>query len=259
MTVQNRVKTKLAEGKLAVGLTLRIAPSVEMTLVAREAGFDWLFLDMEHGPMAVHHVGQLSVAAASAGLTPIARVTHQDLATATRLLDAGAHGIIFPHVDTAAEAKAAAEACRFAPAGKRSYGGVPPSLGFRSMPVAEVTRQSNDLTFLVVMIETATAVANADAIAAVPGIDCLLIGSNDLSLDMGIPGNFGDPRVVNAYETVIAACKRHGKVPGMGGIYDTVYAKKYVETGARFILGGSDLALISAGAKARSEFFASLI
>ena len=127
------------------------------------------------------------------------------------------------------------------------------------MPVAEVTRQSNDLTFLVVMIETATAVANADAIAAVPGIDCLLIGSNDLSLDMGIPGNFGDPRVVNAYETVIAACKRHGKVPGMGGIYDTVYAKKYVETGARFILGGSDLALISAGAKARSEFFASLI
>jgi 2-keto-3-deoxy-L-rhamnonate aldolase RhmA len=259
MTVQNRVKTKLAEGKLAVGLTLRIAPSVEMTLVAREAGFDWLFLDMEHGPMAVHHVGQLSVAAASAGLTPIARVTHQDLATAARLLDAGAHGIIFPHVDTAEEAKAAAEACRFAPAGKRSYGGVPPSLGFRSMPVAEVTRQSNDLTFLVVMIETATAVANADAIAAVPGIDCLLIGSNDLSLDMGIPGNFGDPRVVNAYETVIAACKRHGKVPGMGGIYDTVYAKKYVEMGARFILGGSDLALIAAGAKARSEFFASLI
>ena len=92
-----------------------------------------------------------------------------------------------------------------------------------------------------------------------PGIDCLLIGSNDLSLDMGIPGNFGDPRVVGAYEAVIAACKRHGKVPGMGGIYDTVYAKKYVEMGARFILGGSDLALIAAGAKARSEFFASLI
>lgn len=259
MTTENHVKKKLAEGKLAVGLTLRIAPSVEMTFVARQAGFDWLFLDMEHGSMAVHHVGQLSIAGAAAGLTPIARVTHQDVATACRLLDAGAHGLIFPHVDTADEARAAAEACRFAPAGKRSFGGVPPSLGFAPLSPAEVTKRSNELVFLVVMIETEKAVANVDAIAAVPGIDCLLIGSNDLTLDMGIPGDYGHAKVVAAYEALIGACKRHRKVPGMGGIYDTVHAKRYVQMGARFLLGGSDLALISAAAKARADFFATLL
>jgi 2-keto-3-deoxy-L-rhamnonate aldolase RhmA len=80
-----------------------------------------------------------------------------------------------------------------------------------------------------------------------------------LTLDMGIPGDYGDARVVAAYEAVIGACKRHGKVPGMGGIYDTVHAKRYVGMGARFVLGGSDLALIQAGARARAEFFSSLV
>jgi len=259
MTAVNHVKKKLAEGKLAAGLTLRIAQSVEMTFVAKQAGFDWLFLDMEHGAMAVHHVGQLSIAAAAAGITPIARVTHQDMATACRLLDAGVHGIVFPHVDTPEEARAAVEACRFAPQGKRSFGGMPPSLGFAPMSPAEVTKASNELVFLVVMIETEKAVANADAIAAVPGIDSLLIGTNDLTLDMGITGDYGHAKVVAAYEAVVGACKKHGKVPGMGGIYDTVHAKRYVQMGCRFLLGGSDLALLSAAAKARAEFFGTLL
>ena len=256
---ENGTKTKLKAGKLAVGMTLRVAPTAEMALVARQAGFDWLFLDMEHGPLAVDTIGQVSIAAGALGLTPIARVTHQDLATAARLLDAGVHGLIFPHVDTPEEARAAAQAARFAPAGGRSFGGVPPSLGFATMPPAEVMRRCNELTFVVVMIETAKAVTNADAIAAVPGVDCLLIGTNDFCLDIGKPGDFGAPEVVAAYEAVIGACKRHGKVPGMGGIYDTVHAKRYVQMGARFILGGSDLALVSAAAKTRTEFFASLL
>ncbi|MBM3545554.1 MAG: aldolase [Alphaproteobacteria bacterium] len=259
MTAVNHVKKKLAEGKIAAGLTLRIAQTVEMTFVAKQAGFDWLFLDMEHGSMAVHHVGQLSIAAAAAGVTPIARVTHQDMATACRLLDAGAQGIVFPHVDTAEEAHAIVEACRFAPQGKRSFGGMPPSLGFAPMSPAEVTKASNELVFLIVMIETEKAVANVDAIAAVPGIDCLLIGSNDLTLDMGITGDYGHAKVVGAYEALVAACKKHGKVPGMGGIYDTVHAKRYIQMGCRFLLGGSDLALLSAAAKARAEFFGTLL
>ena len=90
MTVRNVARDKLEQGQLSLGVGVRMTRSVEIAKAMAVAGFDWLFLDMEHGPMAVHHVGQLSVAAASAGLTPIARVTHQDLATAARLLDAGA-------------------------------------------------------------------------------------------------------------------------------------------------------------------------
>jgi 4-hydroxy-2-oxoheptanedioate aldolase len=88
----------------------------------------------------------------------------------------------------------------------------------------------------------------------VPGVDVLLIGTNDLTLEMGIPGQYDDPRVAHAYETVIAACKRHGKYPGMGGIYDHPTMARYVQAGSRFILAGSDLAFIMAGGQARTEF-----
>jgi 4-hydroxy-2-oxoheptanedioate aldolase len=85
-------------------------------------------------------------------------------------------------------------------------------------------------------------------------VDVLLIGTNDLTLEMGIPGQYDDPRVVQAYETVIAACKRHGKSPGMGGIYDHPTMERYIQMGARLVLAGSDLSFIMAGGQARAEF-----
>ena len=109
------------------------------------------------------------------------------------------------------------------------------------------------------MIETPKAVENIDAIAAVPGIDALLIGTNDLTLEMGIPGELGHARVQDAYRRMIEACRKHKKWPGMGGIYDTQHAKTYVDMGARLLLGGSDLSFVASGAKARAEFFAGLV
>jgi len=111
---------------------------------------------------------------------------------------------------------------------------------------------------VVTMLETPKAIDNADAIAAVPGVDVLLIGTNDLTLEMGIPGKYDDPRVMRAYETVVAACKRHGKYPGMGGIYDHPTMEKYIKVGARFVLCGSDLSFIMAGGQARAEFLRAL-
>lgn len=86
------------------------------------------------------------------------------------------------------------------------------------------------------------------------GVDVLLIGTNDLTLEMGIPGQFDEPRVAAAYERVVAACKRHGKHVGMGGIYDPPTMEKYIRMGARFVLGGSDLSFIMAGGQARTQF-----
>jgi len=104
------------------------------------------------------------------------------------------------------------------------------------------------------MVETPLAIDNAEAIAAVPGIDVVLIGTNDLCAELGIPGQFADPRVEDAYRKVIAACKKHGKHPGMGGVYDTRLMEKYIGYGMRFILSGGDLSFLLAGAKARTEF-----
>jgi 2-keto-3-deoxy-L-rhamnonate aldolase RhmA len=128
------------------------------------------------------------------------------------------------------------------------------TVGFRAYPRAESTAVVNKETLLVMMLETPEAIANADAIAAVPGVDVLLIGTNDLTLELGIAGRYDDPRVLQAYDTVIAACARHGKYPGMGGIYDHPTMEKYIRKGARFVLGGSDISFLMAGAQARAEF-----
>jgi len=102
------------------------------------------------------------------------------------------------------------------------------------------------------MMETPTAIANAEAIAAVPGIDALLIGTNDLAAEMGIPGDFGHQRIAGAYETVIAACRKHNKWPGMAGVYVEELMQKYIGMGMRLVLAGSEGAFLMAGASRRA-------
>jgi len=108
------------------------------------------------------------------------------------------------------------------------------------------------------MLETPQAIASAEAIARVEGVDVLLIGTNDLCAEMGIPGKFTDPGVEDAYRKVIEACRKHGKFPGMGGVYDPPLMQKYIGLGMRFILCGSDLSFMMAGARERASFLRGL-
>jgi 2-keto-3-deoxy-L-rhamnonate aldolase RhmA len=157
------------------------------------------------------------------------------------------------HIDTAADAREMVEAFRFPPVGHRSTGGPCAQFGYRPPPAGEMQRILNEELMLVPMIETATAVDNAEAIAAVPGIDALLIGSNDLTLDMGIPGQYGDARVQDAYARVAAACRKHNKILAMGGIYDTRWAPHYIAAGARMVLAGADHGLLFEAASQRAK------
>ena len=111
----------------------------------------------------------------------------------------------------------------------------------------------NEETLVVVMIESPQGVENCEAIAAVPGIDALLIGTNDLTFEMGIPGNFLDARVIDAYTKVIAACKKHGKFPGMGGMYTPELLERFIGMGARLILAGSDFSFLLQAGTARAS------
>ena len=110
----------------------------------------------------------------------------------------------------------------------------------------------NAALLVIALIETPTAVAYAEAIAAVPGIDALLIGTNDLGAEMGIPGEFGHARIADAYETVIAACRKHSKWPGMGGVDAEELMQKYIGMGMRLVLTGSDGGFMMAGAARRA-------
>jgi 2-keto-3-deoxy-L-rhamnonate aldolase RhmA len=245
---RNPARVRLARGEVAIGVGVRSSRTVDIAPAMVTAGFDWLFIDLEHGTTSLDTAAQIAVAAHAAGIAPIVRVPRGELTMAARMLDGGAHGIVMPHVDTAGEASAIADALRFPPAGHRSVVGGLPQLGFRSLPAAEAARQINAETLIVVMIESPTAVANADAIAAVPGVDVLLIGTNDLCMEMGLPGQVMHADVVKAYEWVHAACKRHGKWLGLGGVYSEEGMRRYIGVGARLVLAGNDMTFLMQGA-----------
>src|SRR5262245_13962244 len=253
-TIANKVRERLAAGQLALGLGLRQARTVDIGRILAACGYDFAFIDMEHNSMGVDTAAQIAVACHDAGVTPIVRVPGYEHYLATRLLDAGAMGIVFPHVDSAAQARKLVDSCKYPPQGHRSLGGPMPQLGFRPYPRAESTAAVNKEIILVMMLETPAGIDSADAIAAVPGVDVLLIGTNDLTLEMGIAGQYDDPKVVQAYRTVIAACEKHGKYLGMGGIYDHPNMERYIKMGARFVLGGSDVTFLMAGGQARVDF-----
>lgn len=250
----NHTKLQLDAGKLALGMGMRTMRTVDAGMIAKTCGFDWLFIDMEHSAMDVDLASQVAIAALPMAITPIVRVPGKEHHHASRLLDSGAQGIVVPHVDSAEEAKSVVAHCKYPPLGHRSVVGALPQFGYQAMSVGESTRVANTETLVIVMVETPTAIENADAIAAVPGIDVVLIGTNDLCAELGIPGQFADPKVENAYRKVIAACKKHSKHPGMGGVYDQKLMEKYIGYGMRFILSGGDLSFLMAGAKARTEF-----
>ena len=247
--VNNVAKEQLLKGALSVGVGVRGVRGVEIARIMKTAGYDWLFIDLEHGATSTETAYQISVAALDAGIAPIVRIPNGELAMGTRCLDGGALGVVVPHVDTPEEARSIVNAFKFAPLGKRSIGGGYPQFGFAAVPAKDVVTDLNDATLVIAMLETPTAIENAEKIAAVPGIDVLLMGTNDLCLEMGIPGQLDSDRVVAAIDTVVAACKKHGKWPGLGGVYGKDLMKRYIGRGIRFVLAGNDISLLLTAAQ----------
>ena len=250
----NPARERLAKGEVSLGVGLRQARTVDIAPAMKTAGYDWLFIDLEHGTMSEDTAMQVSMAAHGYGIAPIVRVPNGQYAMATRVLDGGAWGIVMPHVDTPEEAREVADRLHYPPQGHRSVAGNMPQFAFRQMPLAESSAAINSGVLVIVMLETPKAIENADAIAAVPGIDVLLIGSNDLAMEMGIPQQVGSERMANAYQKMIAACRKHGKWPGMGGVYTEELMAKYIGMGARFVLSGNDMSFMMAGAQSRAKF-----
>jgi 2-keto-3-deoxy-L-rhamnonate aldolase RhmA len=252
-TVRNYAKDRLEAGELALGVGLRQARTVDIGRIMKTAGYDFLFIDMEHNSMSIDLAAQISVAAQDAGITPVVRVPDFQHFHATRALDAGAQGIVVPHVDTPEVAARMVSYCKYPPVGHRSVTGALPQLNFKPAPMAEATAAINAATLLILMLETPEAVENVEAIAAVPGFDVLLVGTNDLCMEMGIPGQLDHPQIGEAFERIVAACRAHGKYAGLGGVYDPPLMERYLAMGFRLVLAGSDLSFMLHAAKARAE------
>jgi 4-hydroxy-2-oxoheptanedioate aldolase len=254
--IRNPARERLERGELSLGFTVSLGRHVNIAALAKGAGFDWMFLEMEHGTLPLETAAQIGQMGLALGIAPIPRVPEGEISMATRMLDAGALGIVMPHVDTADEAREIVDRLKYPPLGHRSLGGFGPHF---TTPVktGEATAALNKATLVVVMLETPTAIENAAAIAAVPGVDVLMIGTNDLSAEMGVPGEFGHDRVAKAYQQMIAACRAHKKWPGMAGIYDEAIMARYIAMGAQFMLAGSDASFVTIGGTSRTKFLRS--
>src|SRR5262249_3935354 len=216
--LRNPVKDTLARGEVVASMTVRLVRNVEIAAIARTAGFDTLYIDVEHSSFSLETTGQICVAALAVGIAPFVRVPSSRPEHVGRALDGGALGVIAPHVSSADEARAVVVAAKFPPLGERSAAGPLPHLHYRSFPPDEANRALDAATMVVVQLETAEALERTEEIAAVDGVDMVLVGTNDLLADWCIPGAYEDERVRAAYRRVIAAWRKRGKHVGVGGL-----------------------------------------
>lgn len=249
----NPLQDTLRAGKLGLAMIVKQVRSVDIALAAKTCGYDAVYVDLEHSVIPETDAAAICITALNAGITPLVRVPSHDAHHANRLLDAGALGIVAPHVESAEEARHIVGACRFAPLGSRSVAGNWPHFAYEQRPAEEIRRTLNEKTTVVVMLETPAAIERAAEIAAVPGVDILHIGSSDLCDALGIPGQFGHADVEKAYRKVIDACRTHGKVAGVGGMGNAPeVAKKIIRMGVRFITAGNEWAFMMQAARQRA-------
>ena len=253
--LRNHMQEKLAAGAVVASMTVRLARSIEIAAIAKTAGFDTLYVDLEHNTLSIDTCCQICISAQQIGITPLVRVPANTPEYIGRVLDGGAMGVITPHVRTAREARAMVDLVRFPPLGNRSAGGALSHYQYRSFPGTAINTAMNRATSLVVMLETVAALDNVEAIIATEGVDMLLIGSNDLCAEMGITGEFDHPRLKDAFARSIAAAAKVGKHVGVGGLAarDDLMVQ-CVRMGARYVSTGTDLAFLLSACQQRARF-----
>ena len=252
--VKNPVKEKLARGEVVASMTVRVVPGVEIVRIAKTAGFDSIYIDLEHSSFSIQTASQISIMALEAGVPAFVRVPANTPEYISRVLDGGALGVIAPGVRSAKEAREVVAAAKYPPIGERGLAPGLPHLQYRTFPATEALPAMNAAVMVIVQFESAAALAAMDEIVAVEGVDMILIGTNDMLADMGLPGQYDHPRVHEAYEKTISACKKHGKFVGIGGFGTRPdLVEKYVKMGGRYVSTGTDLAFLIAECTRRAK------
>lgn len=227
---ENRVKRMLKQGKKTAGAWLQIASPFTAEIMSR-AGFDWLIIDMEHGPGDILTLISQLQAMNGSGVAPLVRTPWNDFVAIKQILDAGAYGLLVPYVNTKAEAEAAVRACRYPPEGIRGVSGSPRAPGYGQNALENYIRRANEEIFLMTAVETPLAVENLDEILEVPELDAIFIGPMDLASAMGHLGDAKHPEVQAAIATieskVLASGKALGTVAGTWEQAQALYERGY--------------------------------
>jgi len=222
-----------------------------------QADFDGFWIDVEHGGLTTADIEIAATAGMAHGLDCFVRVPPTDYATVTRCFESGATGVMAAQITTADHAEEFVRWAKFAPRGRRGLNPLGFDGGYGSIPLAEFAETANRDTFIAIQIETAQAVEEADAIAAIDGVDLLFVGPSDLSQAVGVIGDFTGQPSIDAIDRVAAACRAHGKQWG-AVTPSPAYAAMLVEKGCTLISPTNDVKLVTSGLASVKTDFAAL-
>lgn len=259
-SVNNPFRTRIVNGQITPVMSIKLVTGNEIPMFCKIAGIHAVFIDMEHSSLDMRIVAQLVLACNYAGVSPVVRSPSKSSWHISRILDAGAAAVVVPHIETIQEAKDIVKYAKFAPLGTRGCTNNQPAMNFQHVPTLLQNSILNEQTMLIPMIETPDAVEIAEEILAVDGIDGVLVGSNDLCTDLGIPGKYDSDIYQDAVRKVITAANRNRKPVGIGGIGGRLdILEKWFRMGATWSLSGQDASMLQAGLRRISENYAGII
>jgi 4-hydroxy-2-oxoheptanedioate aldolase len=252
----SRIKAKLRRNEPVLVTTLHLTdPSLfELTSLL---GFDGIWMDMEHHLYGLETAAGLMRAARVGSSDIIARPAKGEFMRMQRMLEAGAQGIMYPRCDNAAEAAEVVDWAKFPPMGKRGCDFFNPDAPYGMMSLDQYLEEANRETFIVVQIEQPNTVEVVEEIAQVDGVDALMLGPGDLSIQYGIPGQFDHPRMRQAFQRVADAARAAGKHWG-SPTFSVEHTSEIMAMGARFICHQADIVWMKAGLEKMREDFAPL-
>jgi 2-keto-3-deoxy-L-rhamnonate aldolase RhmA len=246
-SARTTIRRRILDGETLIGAWTDMASPLATEITGR-AGFDWLIVDLEHGAVTESELLPVLLAAELSGAAAFVRPQSGERLRIGRALDLGAMGVMVPRLDTAGQVEEAVSFLRYPPDGVRGVALRTRGARLGTVGHGEVQTINRDIVGII-QIESPSAVSEADAIAAIDGVDVLFVGPADLSHSLGVPGRFDDPAYLSALDTVVAACRHHGKAPGIL-LYDHAAYGPHLERGFTFLGVGSEGSFIASGARA---------
>ena len=241
---ENRVKKLLREGKVVIGTMVTEVRSSSIAQMLSTAGFDCMFIDSEHSSFSIDMVADLILAAKAADIVSVVRVpSRKEHHLMSRPLDAGAQGLLVPRVETKEEVREIIRATKYYPLGERGMSLRRAPHDFAKGKAPQLMKSANEETLIVVQIESKLAVESIDQLISIEGVDATLIGPNDLSQSLGIPGQMEKPEFIESIRKVIKACEKRGIISGIH-VGSTERARKWIEEGMKLILVSTDVGMI---------------
>jgi len=249
---ENRLKKALKEGKTCFGTMVSSYRSPQIAQILAVCGWDYFIMDTEHGIFDYESLADIMTVARTEEIVPLIRVTANIYPLLARALDVGAMGVICPRVQTPEDVRLIIDSCKYPPIGQRGLSMSAIHHAFRGATQKEYVEWANANTLVIIQPETQLALDNIEKLVSIPGVDGVMIGPNDLSLSFGISGELKHPKMVAAYEQIIAACRKHGVAAGVH-LMDLEWAKEWIGKGMRFLTYHSDVRFMMDAAKAANR------